>query len=120
MGKSSTGKRYSELEDVLIDATRIPESFRSALGFISDWAIIGDNAVDKAIRGTPKQKLLECVDAIIPLEDQIHDFAFESPGAKLTPIPQEVVLCQIFLTAYANLKVEAHVVRLKDQQKNQK
>jgi hypothetical protein len=106
MKRSATGKRYVDLPGVALNEDRIPTSLRSILKYAREWALVGDSALDRQLSGTPKQKIRASVDAARPLFEQIYAFAFESPDAKAIPIPDEVVIFQMYWTSLQAMEAE--------------
>ena len=107
MSSSSTGKRYCDLPGVNISLEAIPPALRPLLEDAKEWAIVGDNALERAVRKAGKDKIRAVVARSRPLLDKIDRFAHDSAGAKATPIPHEVVVFQIFGWSLKLLEVEA-------------
>ena len=106
MTKSATGKRYIDLPGVQLNESDIPSPLLPLLEVAKEWAIVGDNALEKAIQKTEKQKIRTAVNLARPLKDNIEKFAFESNGASATPVPDEVVIFQMFAWSLKRLEVE--------------
>src|SRR5260370_28824129 len=97
MGQSSTGRRYAELPGVKIRTEKIPAALSQIIEDAKAWAIIGETGVEKAIRKIKLEEMEGLLSAALPLKEQIRIFALESEGASQTPVPDEVVLFQVFL-----------------------
>jgi hypothetical protein len=106
MCASSTGKRYVDVPGVKITLANIPVGLQPLLGLAKEWAIVGDDALEEAIRKAGKKRIRACVDAAWPLKDEMFQFAYESNGAKATPVPDEVVVFQMFAWSLNRLEVE--------------
>jgi len=99
--------RYDKLPNVKIDESRVPSKLRDLLPFARQWGILGDDALERAIRQAGRDEIRRAVKAASGLRKEIHAFAYESPGASATPIPDEVVLFQMFACSLRWLEVEA-------------
>src|SRR2546427_173597 len=96
MKQSATGKRYAELPGVTLRLEKIPRPLVPLLEDAKKWAIVGETGIEKAILKTRLEEMEGILSAALPLRDQIRNFAFESEGASQTPVPDEVVLFQMF------------------------
>lgn len=105
----SFSKRYDQLPGVQIDPTRIPSPLQEILPVVRTWAIMGDEALERAIRAAGRDEIVRAVQAVQSLKDAIHDFAYRSGGASATPIPDEVVLFQLFAWSLNRLEVECRI-----------
>ena len=106
MTESATGKRYCDLPGVNIRISKIPADLRPVLKVAREWSIVGDNALERAIRKAGKRKICAVVELAWPLENEIFMFALKSKGAKAIPVPHEIVLFQIFSWNLRRLRVE--------------
>ena len=70
---------------------------------------MGDEALERAVRAASRDEIARAVEAARPLRDLIHDFAYRSAGALATPVPDEVVLFQMFAWSLQRLEVESRV-----------
>jgi hypothetical protein len=104
---SSFANRYDQLPDVQIDPSRIPPQLQPLLPFARAWGIMGDDALERAVREASRDEILRAVEAARPLRDLIRDFAYRSAGASATPVPDEVVLFQMFAWSLQRLEVES-------------
>jgi len=100
--------RYTNLPGVLIDESRVPASLRPLLPIARDWGNLGDEALERAIGEASRETIAQAVEAALPMKDEIHDFAYRSAGAAATPVPDEVVLFQMFAWSLNRLEVEMH------------
>jgi hypothetical protein len=98
--------RYDQLPDVRIDESRIPPPLRSLIPLARAWGIAGDEALERAIRAASRDEIAAVVAASRGMKDAIHGFAYRSPGANATPVPDEVVLFQMFAWSLNRLEVE--------------
>ena len=97
-------RSYGELPNVKIDESRIPAPLRKLVPLAKVWSISCDDALDRAVRATSRDEITRVVHAALPLRDAIYDFAFESVGASAIPVPDEVVLFQIFVRTFEVLR----------------
>jgi hypothetical protein len=104
-----SSKRYDQLPGVQIDPTRIPSPLQEILPVVRKWAIMGDGALEQAIRAANRDEIARAVQSTQSLKDAIHDFAYRSEGALATPIPDEVVLFQMFAWSLNRLEVECRI-----------
>ena len=100
--------RYDKLPNVRIDESLVPAKLRELLPFARAWGILGDDALERAIRQASHDDIKRAVEASKPLKTAIHKFAYQSPGASATPVPDEVVLFQMFAWSLNRLEVEIH------------
>jgi hypothetical protein len=107
MSSSSTGKRYCDLPGVQITPKAIPAPLLPLLEMAKEWAIVGDDALERAVRKAGKEKIRSVVKLATPLKSEIDRFAHESAGAKATPVPDEVVVFQMFGWSLKLLEFEA-------------
>jgi ParB-like chromosome segregation protein Spo0J len=98
--------RYDRLPNVRIDEARVPAPLRELLPFARAWGICGEDALERAIRRASREQMLQVVHAARPVKAVLHDFAYESAGASATPVPDEVVLFQMFAWSLQHLEVE--------------
>lgn len=110
MTQSATGKRYAELPDVTIRLKAIPRALLPLLKDAKRWAIVGETGVERAMRKASIDEMESVVARAEPLKEEIWQFAHESVGSRQTPIPDEVVLFQIFICVLQDID---SVVRLK-------
>ncbi len=110
MTKSATGKRYAELPGATIRLKVIPRALLPLLDDAKKWAIVGETGVDGAIRKASIEEMEAVVARAEPLKEELWKFAHESAGSRATPIPDEVVLFQIFRCVLQDLD---STVRLK-------
>ena len=61
------------------------------------WAIVGETGVERAIKKASIEELERVIARAQPLKKEVWKFAHDSEGAHQTPIPDEVVLFQIYL-----------------------
>ena len=106
MTQSATGKRYADLPDVRISESSIPAALLPILGVAKEWAIVGDDALERAIRKAGKEKVSSAVEIAWPLRAEIARFAYESQGAKTIPVPDEVVMFQMLGWSLNRLQTE--------------
>src|SRR5262245_40276327 len=99
-------RRYDKLPDVTIDESRVPAPLRDLLPFARAWGILGDDALDRAIRQASPAEITRAVEAARPLKSAIQKFAYRSAGASATPVPDEVVLFQMFAWSLNRLELE--------------
>ena len=104
---SSSTKRYDQFPDVQIDPLRIPPQLQPLLPLARAWGIMGDDALEHAVRAASRDEIVRVVEAAHPVRDLIHDFAHRSAGASATPVPDEVVLFQMFAWSLQRLEVES-------------
>jgi hypothetical protein len=97
-------QRYDQLPNVKIDESRIPAPLRPLLPFARAWSISCDDALERAIRVAGHDEIARAVEAGIPMRDAIHDFAYRSAGASAIPVPDEVVLFQMFAASLERLR----------------
>ena len=96
--------RYDQLPGVTIDESSIPADLHALLPFARTWGIMGDAALEHAIRKASRDEIAQAVDAASPLIDSIHGFAYCSAGADASPVPDEVVLFQMFAWSLNRLR----------------
>jgi hypothetical protein len=110
MPPSATGKRYAELPDVRIRPEAIPRSLAPLLADAKQWAVVGEAGIERAIAKASLEEMAAVVARAEPLKAEAWQFAHESEGSRATPVPDEVVLFQIFLGVLRDLD---STVRLK-------
>jgi hypothetical protein len=118
MTESATGKLYAELPGVKIRKNLIPGLLHEILDDAKTWAIVGETGIEKAIKKATIEDMERVVSAARPIKDEIWRFAFESQGASQTPIPDEVVLFQIFVCVLGEL--ESTVTLIKSRKRSTK
>jgi hypothetical protein len=106
---SSTNRRYHELPDVEISETNVPEKLRPLIPFAMQWGIVGDEALERLVRKASPENIARTLAAAMPLKDAISDFAFYSAEAAAIPVPDEVVLFQIFHWSLCRLETERYL-----------
>jgi len=116
MKRSATGKRYAELPDVTLRLEVIPRPLLPLLEDAKKWAIVGETGVERAIKKASLEEMEAVIARAETLEDEAWKFAHESDGSRQTPIPDEVVLFQIFLSVLRSID---WTVRLKKSRTNQ-
>jgi hypothetical protein len=102
--------RYDQLPHVRLDESRIPAPLCPLLPFARPWGILGDDALERAVRVASCDGIVRAVEAARPFKDAIHDFAYRSIGPSATPVPDEVVLFQMFAWSLNRLEVESRAV----------
>ena len=103
MTRSATGKRYAELPDVKIRVEALPRTLSPLLEDAKKWAIVGETGVDRAIRKASIEEMEAVVARAEPLKEELWKFTHESAGSRATPIPDEVVLFQVFTCVLQDL-----------------
>jgi hypothetical protein len=101
-------KRYDQLPGVTIEESRIPELLQPLIPYARAWGILGDDGLEWAIAHGSRNEMEEVVRVARPLKDAIHQYAYESAGASAIPVPDEVVLFQMFAWSLNRLEVEVH------------
>ena|SRR5688572_27113193 len=99
-------RRYGELPGVKLDQSQIPASLCPLLPFAKRWAILSDDGLEQAISEEGYEEIVKAVEAARPLKSAIHEFAYRSAGASATPVPDEVVLFQMFAWSLNRLEIE--------------
>jgi hypothetical protein len=99
-------KRYWDLPGVVIDEANVPSKLRVLLPFAQQWSMIGDDALEHALKKYDARMIAETLRTAVPLKDAVASYAFESPGAAAIPVPDEVVLYQMFYWALCRLETE--------------
>jgi hypothetical protein len=110
MNRSSTGKRYAALQSVMLRLGKIPPSLVPLLDCAKQWPIVGETGVEREIRNASLEEMEMVVARAEPLKEEAWKFAHESEESRQTPIPDEVVLFQIFLSVLQDID---STVRLK-------
>jgi hypothetical protein len=110
MKQPATGKRYAELPGVTLRLEVIPPPLIPLLEDAKKWAIVGETGIERAISKASLEDMEALVARAKPLEEKAWKFAHESIGSRQIPIPDEVVLFQIFLGV---LRTIDSTVRLK-------
>jgi hypothetical protein len=103
MSPSATGKRYAELPGVKLRLDYIPRSLAPLVEDAKRWAIVGETGVERAIKKVSIEELESLIARAQPLKTEVWKFAHDSEGAHQTPIPDEVVLFQIYLCVLQNI-----------------
>ena len=106
MSTSATGKRYIDLPGVTLNETAVPPALTPILGVVAEWAYVGDAALERKVRVTANKDIRTVVESARSLREEIYRFAFESPGTKAVPVPDEVVVFQMFWTSLQTLEAE--------------
>src|SRR3954464_14104128 len=112
--RSSINRRYHELPEVEINEGNVPEKLRPLVPFARQWSIIGEEALERAIDQCARENIERTLAAAMPLKDAISDFAFYSPAAAAIPVPDEVVLFQIFHWSLCRLETDLRYSSARD------
>ena len=88
----------------------IPRPLVPLLEDVKKWAIVGETGVERAIRKASLEEMEAVVARAEPLKEKAWKFAHESDDSRQIPIPDEVVLFQIFLSVLRDID---STVRLK-------
>jgi len=103
MKQSATGKRYAELPGVTLRLEEIPRLLVPLLEDAKKWAIVGETGVERAISKASLEEMEAVIARAETLKEEAWKFAHESDGSPQTPIPDEVVLFQIFLSVLRDI-----------------
>ena len=76
----SSTNRYDQLPNARIDSSRIPAPLQPLLPFARAWGIMGDDALERAVRAVSRDEIARVVEAARPVRDLIFDFAHRSVG----------------------------------------
>jgi len=101
---NTTSQRYWEAPGVEIKESCVPCKLRALLPLAQQWSMLGDDSLEEALRKCEPETVARTLRTAMPLKDTIAEFAFDSAGAAAIPVPDEVVLFQIFYWALCRLE----------------
>jgi len=93
--------RYVDYEDVTIDLSEIPRELHCIVPYAEKWAICGDVERSEYKKRVSKEEVKECHKAVSSRVESIESYCNQRRNE--TPVPDEVVLFDLMLEAFAEI-----------------
>ena len=85
--------RYTDIPEVSIDPSKIPEKFRHLVPLAREWSISDDVELEESIESSPPEKMKAVVEAFAPHFDALWEW--HKQCEHLVPQPDELVMFDI-------------------------
>ena len=104
-GESEAGIRFSDYAD--IDTRKVPSDLRDLIQFAKYWSIGDDPKRSEVSKNTGFADKKAMVDAVLPRVDRINSWC-QQAHTRQRPIPNEVCLFEMLLTAFYEEKASVY------------